>query len=266
MGLSAATIEELFNVILMNIDTRAEVIGFIRRFNLGDASPDLTREKNLVRIQPKLLSETEGIDEIVKFVILKYYNKHPEAGTKDILDNKINDIHEDFPDFVHHLKNDGFVIRNKDLSRVVPKQIESAEIQDELDAYLSKYELIITKGHLDQATDNVRSNNWAAANGQMRTFFESLLINIVKKIDPNSTITSGSSAIDFLAQREFFKRSLNEIDENNTPYGFIKGMWKILHTEGAHPGLSHEGDCIFRYHLLIVTATYYLKRLERSLE
>jgi len=43
---------------------------------------------------------------------------------------------------------------------------------------------------------------------------------------------------------------------------FLQGLWKRLHPQGSHPGLSDEEDSTFRLHLMILTASYYLKRLD----
>lgn len=266
MSLSTLTVDGLFSVIIDNIDTKAEVVSFINKYNLGVANPDLSRLKNLNSIQANILSKSEGLVDMIEFVINKYYARHPNAGETDFLDNKINDIHDDYPEFTRNLKNDGFVIRDKKVIRAVPKAIESAETQDELDLYLTKFSFETAKGHLNQAIDNIKEKNWAAANAMTRSFFESVLIGMVKKIDTTSTINSGNAAINFLAEKEFFKKSLNEIDDKNTAYGFIKGLWKMLHPEGSHPGLSDEGDSTFRYHLILVTTTYYLKRLEEFIK
>lgn len=265
MPLSPTTIDEIIDLVSKNIETRANVVRFIQRFGLGQGSTSISIKENLVSILPNLKVKTEGIDEILEYVIKLYYERHPNAGELDILGNKTVDIYEDFPLLIRYLRNDGYVIRNRKLGRSIPKAIETAELQDELDTYLSKYELNEATGHLNQACDNIKRGNWAAANGQIRSFYESVLIKIVKIIDPTSTVTSGGNALNFLSEHEFFKKDLNEVDETNSPYGFIKGFWKILQTAGPHPGLSDEGDCTFRYHLSLITANYYLKRLEKHI-
>ena len=265
MKLRNETLDELRKFLEKIIETRANVVAFIRRFNLGESSLDLSISKNLAIIYPALAERTEGIIEILEYCIDLYYEKHPNAGEKDFLGNIEIDIHNDFPDFIGNLKIDGFLIRDKKLARTTPKALESAKIQDELDSLLVKFGMDTAKGHLNQAIDNINKANWAAANAQIRSFYESVLIDTTKKLDEKSEVKNGGEAIDFLSNIKFFFKELNEIDDRNTPYGFIKGLWKILHTGGSHPGLSDEGDCLFRYHLILITSNYFLKRLVKFL-
>lgn len=43
--------------------------------------------------------------------------------------------------------------------------------------------------------------------------------------------------------------------------GFVNGLLKMLHTEGAHVGLSDGDHCTFRLHVTLVTARMWLRRL-----
>jgi len=58
----------------------------------------------------------------------------------------------------------------------------------------------------------------------------------------------------------FFIPNLNEWETGKC--GFLQGLLKRLHPKGSHPGLSDEEDSTFRLHLMILTASYYLKRLD----
>jgi hypothetical protein len=42
---------------------------------------------------------------------------------------------------------------------------------------------------------------------------------------------------------------------------YINGLFKMLHTEGSHPGLSDEDHSTFRLHIVLVTARTFLRRL-----
>ena len=43
---------------------------------------------------------------------------------------------------------------------------------------------------------------------------------------------------------------------------YVNGLFKLLHTEGSHSGLSDEEQCTFRLHLVLVTARTFLRRLQ----
>ena len=42
---------------------------------------------------------------------------------------------------------------------------------------------------------------------------------------------------------------------------FLNGLFKMLHTDGSHPGLSDEDHSTFRLHLALITGQALLRRL-----
>jgi hypothetical protein len=163
------------------------------------------------------------------------------------------------------LKRDGYIVKEREIRKVLPDEIEEARSENELFLLLEKFGFIITRGHLVQAINNHALSNWAGANSQFRTFIESLLIEISNKLFPKNDCKNASSAIIILSEKvapPFLRSELNEIENPNCKKPFINGFWKRLHPEGSHPGLSDEQDSTFRYHISIVLAHYLLKRLE----
>jgi hypothetical protein len=54
------------------------------------------------------------------------------------------------------------------------------------------------------------------------------------------------------------------VDRNEwTPDGknYVNGLFKMLHTDGSHPGLSDEDHSTFRLQVVSVTARTFLRRL-----
>lgn len=45
---------------------------------------------------------------------------------------------------------------------------------------------------------------------------------------------------------------------------YIEGLFKMLHTDGSHPGLSDEDHCTFRLHVVLVAARTFLRRLQQG--
>ena len=58
----------------------------------------------------------------------------------------------------------------------------------------------------------------------------------------------------------FLSRHLNEWADNGT--GFVNGLVKRLHPQGAHPGLSDEEDSTFRLHVILLTARMLITRFD----
>ena len=105
--------------------------------------------------------------------------------------------------------------------------------------------------HYRQAIDNFSSGNWASANGQLRTFFEDL-IRTAAGPKPNNEPRKVHPSADKLNQD-----GLLISDERE----FIKALWKMLHPQGAHPGISDEDESRFRLLTLTGYARFLLSRL-----
>jgi len=170
----------------------------------------------------------------------------------------------EYPFLVNSLKRDGYIINGLSVKKLLPNEIEEAKTENELFSLLQMLNFKKSKGHLEQAISNHSQSNWASANGQFRTFIESLLIEISEKLVPDNKCDNAHAAIKILSQTvnpPFLRKELNEVESNKNDIPFIEGLWKRLHPEGSHPGLSDEEDSTFRYHIAIVVAHYLLRRL-----
>lgn len=165
------------------------------------------------------------------------------------------------------LKRDGYTINEVTLVSLLPEELIQANVENELFRLLKKYSFHTALGHLEQAIDNHSNGNWACANGQFRTFTESLLISITNHLIPDQTCSGFGDALVWLSNQNMLNpvllsEQLNEVPSSSCDKPFINGLWKRLHPTGSHPGLSDEEDSTFRYHTLIVFARYLLKRIE----
>jgi len=165
------------------------------------------------------------------------------------------------------LARDGYVVtwgdngRDPTLRAALPEQIELPETDDEVRLLLSQLGFVTPAGHLAQAIEAHTRGDWAAANGQLRTFIESLFDDIaraVRPVDAAQRPTSENRRA-LLAEIGFLAADRNEWTQDGKNY--INGLFKMLHTEGSHPGLSDEDHCTFRLHVVLVTARTFLRRL-----
>lgn len=131
---------------------------------------------------------------------------------------------------------------------------------DEVHELLRTLGFPVSEGHLTQAIDAHARGDWAAANSQIRTFLESLLdeIAIRLNLDPNANLTSENRR-SALAQANYISQARNEWSADGKNY--VNGLFKMLHTEGSHPGLSDEDHCTFRLQVVLVTSRMFLRRL-----
>lgn len=169
--------------------------------------------------------------------------------------------------FARGLGRDGYVIvfddsgQNPSIRAALPAEIHLSETDDEIHELLKQLNFAAPLGHLDQAIDAHTRGDWAACNGQLRTFLESLFDDIARKLRPAemAKCSSSENRRALLAEIKFFVIDRKEWTQDGKNY--LNGLFKMLHTEGAHPGLSDEDQCTFRLHVVIVTARTFLRRL-----
>lgn len=169
--------------------------------------------------------------------------------------------------FLRGLARDGFVVeldergKNPKLRAALPEEVDLPASDDEVHELLKLYQFQVPKGHLDQAIEAHTRGDWAACNSQLRTFIESLFDEIARRIDPAraAQLPSSENRRALLAEHGFLASDRNEwtVDGKN----FVNGLFKMLHTDGSHPGLSDEDHSTFRLHIVLVTARTFLRRL-----
>lgn len=171
--------------------------------------------------------------------------------------------------FLRGLARDGFVLvpgahgTAASIRAALPDALQLPQTDDELHHLIKHYRFITPLGHLDQAIDAHARGDWAACNSQLRTFLESLLDDIARHLRPQDadTLPSSENRRALLASEGFFAADRNEWSPDGKSY--IGGLFKMLHTQGSHPGLSDEDHSTFRLHVVLVTAGMLLRRLHR---
>lgn len=165
---------------------------------------------------------------------------------------------------------DGYVVSWKDgtktplLRTALPGEVDLPAADDEVHQLLKQFGFSVPLGHLDQAIDAHTRGDWAAANSQIRTFLEGLLSDIALNIDPQEAagLPSSENRRAWLAERGFLSSSRNEWTADGKNY--VNGLFKMLHTDGSHPGLSDEDHSTFRLHLGLITGRALLRRLRNG--
>ncbi len=257
--------------------TIIEAIGLLESLTHAELDRFLLKY-GLERIaRQELGPKTAKLNAVIKYLIDNPDEKGPFGAnlTFEIIEDELRSISpniyaplivkEHFPKLLNSLKHDGYVITNKgELKTMLPEGIKLVEKENELNSLLNKFGFTTTKGHIDQAISAHTRGNWASANAQLRSFMESLFDSICGKLVGNKTTLPppGHQRRELLAKLNppFFIPTLNEWEIGKC--GFLQGLLKRLHPKGSHPGLSDEEDSTFRLHLMILTASYYLKRLD----
>ncbi len=170
---------------------------------------------------------------------------------------------DEVEDFVRALERDGFALNESGyISRMLPEVADLPQADDEVRQLLDELEMGTAKGHLEQAIDNHTRGQWAAANAQLRSFMQELFDEVALRLEPTraEAVRPGENRRTVLAtgERPFLSEALGEWGHNGK--NFVNGVFKRLHGEGSHPGLSDGEDCTFRLHLVVVVARLFLRR------
>ena len=156
------------------------------------------------------------------------------------------------------------------LRRMLPDDLPGLDFRDaesEVDNLLTKHELTVAAGHLEQATSAFQRGDWAAANAQLRTFYQDLLDRIAVKLGCDEARSDDAKRA-YLATESsgpFLLAQYNEWENDRGKPSFVLGLWARLHPQGSHPGLSEEDDCTFRLQVTLITARLFLRRLDQRI-
>jgi hypothetical protein len=176
-------------------------------------------------------------------------------------------VHDVETAFARGLARDGYVVgfdeesNRPKLRAALPEELGLPAVDDEVHQLLKHFEFTTPLGHLGQGIEAHTRGDWAAANAQLRTFLESLFDDIARNIEGSektAPLTSENRRA-LLAKIGFLAEGRNEWTQDGKNY--INGLFKMLHTDGSHPGLSDEDHSTFRLHVILVTARTFLRRL-----
>ena len=166
--------------------------------------------------------------------------------------------------FTRSLMRDGFSLTwdedgKPDLRPALPIEL-GAKTDDEVHRLLKENDFTTPCGHLDQALNAHVRGDWAATNAQLRAFMESLLDEIAYLLRPaeSQNVTSENRRA-LLGRIGFLSKERKEWSDDGKNY--VNGLFKMLHTEGSHGGLSNENHSTLRLHLVLATARSFLRRL-----
>jgi len=164
------------------------------------------------------------------------------------------------------LARDGYTVSFDDDNRphlraALPEELGMPAVDDEVHQLLKHFRFTEALGHFDQGIEAHARGDWAAANDQFRTFLEGLFDAIARHCEGDAKTASLTSENRrrLLADIGFLSENRNEWTQDGKNY--INGLFKMLHTEGSHPGLSDEEHSTFRLHIVLVTARTFLRRL-----
>lgn len=118
----------------------------------------------------------------------------------------------------------------------------------QLEQLLLSHSLDVAAEHYSQAFDNFKASNFESSNGQLRTALEEVLLELADRTTNWTRTTQGGDALVVLKDKGIFVEGEHD---------YFKGLWKLSHKDGPHPGLTTNTEAEFRFHA-VTAAIYFL--------
>lgn len=125
----------------------------------------------------------------------------------------------------------------------------------QLEGLLRKNNLDVAAEHYSQAFDNFKTGNFEASNGQLRTALEEALLELADRSTSWTRTTQGGDAIAALAGKRMFA---------DGEHDYFKGLWKLSHKDGPHPGLTTATEAEFRFHAITASIYFLIHRYDTA--
>lgn len=180
---------------------------------------------------------------------------------REFLETRVGDI--DTPDPRHSswsrtleplresLAADGWLFEDGRLRPTTPSPAALAPEMSELERDLNALGFATALTHYRQAVDNFASGNYEAANGQLRSFLESLYIEVCSE-------KTGTTASDATGALQRLRQS-HQLDVGE--FNLTRGLLEVSNQRGAHQGLTHRQEAQFRLHFSTALGHYLVSRL-----
>jgi len=152
------------------------------------------------------------------------------------------------------LRVDGSEWRDGKLVPTTPEPAGLAQELSQLERDLQELALGVAGEHYRQAYESFVARNWEAANSQIRSFMEDLLIEVGKR-QTSSVRSDPSAALQDLRNQAFF---------DDPEWQMLKGFWQGIQDRGPHRGLSDEEEALFRLHVSTSIARYTIHKLRAA--
>lgn len=191
--------------------------------------------------------------------------KEPSTETLIALATKIltqkASVHAE-PEWVEELRGslftDGYslnIIGEKwSISPVGAGEIPLAPQVSDLEKSLLSQGFAVAANHYQQAFTSFKAQSWEACNASTRATLESFLVEVARQragFAPAANQGGGGHAITALNNANMFEPGEHD---------YVKGFWKMSHTNGSHPGLSNKEEALFRFSAATSAVTFFINR------
>ncbi|QCP00089.1 hypothetical protein FCN77_23225 [Arthrobacter sp. 24S4-2] len=178
-------------------------------------------------------------------------------GTK-ILNDRASGDQEWVAELRSSLLDDGYSLSvNKRKWSIAP--VGAAEIPlspqvSDLEAALTDKGFTVSANHYQQAFSAFKRRDWEACNASTRATIEGFFVEVAAvkaNFSPRPGQSNGTPAIEKLSEVGMFEPGEHD---------YVKGFWKMSHTNGSHPGLSSEQEALFRFSAATSALAFFIHR------
>ena len=242
MKYSDKTIAELCRALGAAVSTHAEMDLLFLELGLSghNCSGGVRPRSNALVSAARQLNPPDAekaLTALIKYVL--EYNRPDGAPTEKL---------------IRALRLDGFDWRDGALAPTTPEPAELAAELSALELDLQELGLNVASVHYRQAHESFVAGNWEAANGQIRSFIENLLIELGRR-QTSKARSDPAAALQDLRNCSFF---------DDPEWQMLRAFWKSIQDNGPHHGLSDEQEALFRLHVATSVARYAIHKTRAS--
>ncbi|KAA0977149.1 hypothetical protein FQ154_09630 [Paeniglutamicibacter gangotriensis] len=166
------------------------------------------------------------------------------------------------PEWVEDLRGslltDGFSLNitgeKWEISPVGSGEVPLSPQVSNLEAALLTHGFTVAANHYQQAFSSFKAQSWEACNASTRATVESFIVGVATQkagFVPAPNQGGGGHAITALNNANMFEPGEHD---------YVKGFWKMSHTNGSHPGLSSNEEALFRFSAATSALTFFINR------
>lgn len=237
---SNRTIAQLCRALSAVVRTHAELERLFLEYDLsyGDFTGGIDPRCNaLVNILRQRSDADNALTTLIEYVLER---GGPDFGLSESL--------------LRALRLDGLEWHDGKLVPTTPGPAELARELSQLELDLKQLGLHVASEHYRQAYESFVVENSEAANGQIRSFMEELLIELGKRRTTKSR-SNAVAALQDLRDSLFFDES---------EFQMVRGFWNGIQDKGPHRGLSDEQEALFRLHVATSIARYTVHKFHAT--
>ena len=207
-----------------------------------------------------LMKNTEGnfiVEEVIKEAAQSYMYREKRTYLWGAPEEEV-----ELTELQRSLLIDGWKIQANKLHPVAAEELAIVPKRSQIAECLTKQGWSDAVRYLENIESALERASWEPANASCRTFLNELFASISRTLFPEAggSLSEGQARMQ-LAEKGFFRTA----DKGKKLESeFVKSLVAMLGMEGAHVGISTMQNAIFNYHVSILTADFFLARLEEQ--